>query len=72
MAVDARDRLWFVETGSQPNRLVGFNPKTAEFFSIMEIPSGGGTVRHMFFHAPTRTLWFGTDANTIARARLQE
>ena len=72
MAVDDRDRLWFVETGPDPNRLVGFDPKRGEFFSITEIPSGGGAVRHMFFHAPTRTLWFGTDANTIARARLPE
>ncbi|HVE78767.1 MAG TPA: hypothetical protein VNA89_07890 [Gemmatimonadaceae bacterium] len=69
MAVDDRDRLWFVETGKQPNRLVGFDPKTSEFFSTTDIaPSGGLTVRHMIFHAPTRALWFGTDANTIARA----
>jgi virginiamycin B lyase len=69
MAVDDRDRLWFVETGKQPNRLVGFDPKTSAFFGGTDIaPSGGLTVRHMVFHAPTRTLWFGTDANTIARA----
>ncbi|MGH7544950.1 MAG: virginiamycin B lyase family protein [Gemmatimonadota bacterium] len=70
MAVDDKDRLWFVETGPAPNRLVGFDPKTKEFFSVTEIPSGGGTVRHMVFHAPTRTLWFGTDENTIGRARV--
>jgi virginiamycin B lyase len=71
MAVDDRGRLWFVETGVQPNRLVGFDPRSTEFFSVTPIePSGGGTVRHMVFHAPTRTLWFGTDANTIARARV--
>jgi len=71
MAVDDRDRLWFVETGVQPNQLVGFDPKSGEFFSVTPIqPSGARTVRHMVFHQPTRTLWFGTDANTIARARL--
>jgi virginiamycin B lyase len=70
MAVDHRDRLWFVETRN-PNRLVGFNPATEEFFGITEIPSGGGTVRHMFFHEPLREIWFGTDANTIGRARLE-
>lgn len=30
--------------------------------------SGGLTIRHMIFDAPTRALWFGTDANTIGRA----
>ena len=69
MTVDDRDRLWFVETGVQPNHLVGFDPKTSEFFSVTPIQQSGGlTVRHMIFHRPTRTLWFGTDANTIARA----
>jgi len=70
MAADDRDRIWFVETGPDPNRLVGFDPRTGTFFSITEIPSRGGAVRHMFFHRPTRTLWFGTDTNTIGRARL--
>jgi len=68
MARDAQDRIWFVETGSRPNRLVGFDPATHLFFSITPIPSGGGTVRHMVYHAPTRSIWFGTDENTIGRA----
>ncbi len=68
MAIDYRDRLWFVETGSNPNRMVGFNPATKAFFGITAIPSGGGTVRHMSFHAPSRSIWFGTDAGTIGRA----
>ncbi|MGH7645336.1 MAG: lyase, partial [Gemmatimonadales bacterium] len=71
MTVDDRDRLWFVETGAQPSRLVGFDPKAAEFFSVTQIlPSGGGTVRHMIFHRPTSAIWFGTDANTIGRAKV--
>ncbi|MFU8855824.1 MAG: hypothetical protein ACNA8S_02340 [Deferrisomatales bacterium] len=70
MAADDRGRLWFVETGLRPNRLVGFDPATEEFFSFTEIPSGAGSVRHMFFHGKTRELWFGTDENTIGRARL--
>lgn len=70
MTVDDRDRLWFVETGPDPNRLVGFDPEAGSFFSLTEIPSGGGTVRHMVFHGPTRTIWFGTDANTIGRAQV--
>jgi virginiamycin B lyase len=71
MALDDKERIWFVETGPQPNQLVGFDPKTESWFSVTPIAkSGGGTVRHMYFHQPTRTLWFGTDANTIARARV--
>ncbi len=72
MAVDDRDRLWFVETGPQPNRFIGFDPRTGggEFFSVTEIESGAGTVRHMVFDAASRAIWFGTDANTIGRARI--
>jgi len=70
MASDDEGRLWFVETGPQPNRLVGFDPETARFTEPMEIDSGGGTVRHMVFDAATGALWFGTDANTIGRASL--
>jgi virginiamycin B lyase len=68
MTVDAEDRIWLVESGVSPNRLVGFDPRTGEFFSRTEIPSGGGTVRHMVFHEPSRAIWFGTDTNTIGRA----
>jgi virginiamycin B lyase len=70
MAVDDADRLWFVETGPDPNRFVGFDPAIEEFFSVTEIGSGGGSVRHMVFHPRTRTIWFGTDAGTVGRARL--
>ena len=71
MAQDDRGRLWLVETGVQPNLLVGFDPRTESWISITPIAeSGAKTVRHMVFHAPTRTLWFGTDANTIARAKV--
>lgn len=70
MASDAQGRVWFVETGVQPNQLVGFDPATQRFFSITPIlPSGGGTVRHMYYHPPTGDIWFGTDANTIGRAK---
>ena len=69
MAVDERDRLWLVETGVQPNRLVGFDSKTESWISETPIEkSGARTVRHMIYHQPTKTLWFGTDANTIGRA----
>ena len=70
MAMDEKGRPWFVETGPSPNRLVGFDPQTETFAWSAEIPSGGGSVRHMFFHAPDRTIWFGTDTGTIGRATL--
>jgi virginiamycin B lyase len=70
MAQDHLGRIWFVESGFQPNRFVGFDPASEVFFSIQELESGGGTVRHMFFHEPTRSVWFGTDTNTIGSARL--
>jgi virginiamycin B lyase len=70
MAADDRDRIWFVESGPEPNRLVGFDPAAERFFGITPLESGGGSVRHMVFHRPSRSLWFGTDANTLARAVL--
>lgn len=70
MAVDDEDRIWFVETGPKPNILVGFDPRTASYFSQDPIPSGAGTVRHMVFDAKTNSLWFGTDSNYLGRARL--
>lgn len=72
MAVDSKDRIWFVETGPQPNRFVGFDADTEEFFSSTEIESGGGVVRHMMYYPPTNTVWFATDANTLGRAELPE
>ncbi|MGH7502166.1 MAG: virginiamycin B lyase family protein [Longimicrobiales bacterium] len=70
MEVDDMDRLWFVESGIQPNTFVGFDPKTESFFSITPIPSGGGTVRHMYFEPTKREIWFGTDVGTIGKAVL--
>lgn len=71
MASDDRDRIWLVETGIQPNKIVGFDPKSETWISVTPISESGGlTVRHMIYHAPTHSLWFGTDANTIARARI--
>ncbi len=70
MTIDDQDRLWFVETGPEPNRLVGFDQKTQKFFSITEIKSGGGSVRHMVFHKSSRQIWFGTDRNTIGQAQV--
>ncbi|HEY7408833.1 MAG TPA: hypothetical protein VH638_11260 [Gemmatimonadaceae bacterium] len=73
MVVDERDRIWYVETGVAPNQLVGFDTKTKKVVSTTPIPSNGATrntVRHMIYHAPTNSIWFGTDAGTIGRAQL--
>ena len=69
LALDGRGRVWLAETGVQPNRLVGFDPATEKFFSINPITkSGAGSIRHMVYHPGTKSIWFGTDANTIGRA----
>ena len=72
MAVDADDRLWFVETGPKPNQFTGFDSKTESFIPGVAVPSGGGSVRHMFYQSEANEIWFGTDANTIGRARLPD
>ena len=73
MIADERDRIWYVESGVVPNQLVGFDTKTRKVVSTTPIPSNGATrntVRHMVYHAPTKSIWFGTDAGTLGRARL--
>ncbi|MBI1392170.1 MAG: lyase [Alphaproteobacteria bacterium] len=62
-AMDADGDVWLVETGVSPNRFVGFDPDTETFFGSADVPSGGGTIRHMHYHAPSGAVWFGTDTN---------
>jgi virginiamycin B lyase len=45
-----QDVLWYNESGTKPNTIVRFDPKT-ETFQTWVIPSGGGVVRNMM---PTR------------------
>ena len=71
MASDSDDTIWVVATGVQPNVFMGFNPETEEFFGAAEVPSGGGTVRHMHYHEPSGTVWFGADTNFVGRAVVQ-
>lgn len=68
-AKDDNDNLWIAEGGS-PNKLVGFNPKTEKFIDNTDIPNSQGAVRHMYFHPPSREIWFGEDSNFIARAKV--
>lgn len=60
---DDAGRLWFSETGPV-KRLVGFDPASEKFFAITPV---SGTIRHMMYHAPTGSMWFGTDANNLGR-----
>lgn len=70
MAIDDQGRVWVAETGSQPNKLVGFDPKAGHFFSNTVIPGDANTVRHMFFDRKTKQLWFGMDAGMIVKIDL--
>lgn len=72
VAIDAADRVWLVETGLQPNRFVGFDTDARQFISTVEVPSGAGTIRHMYYDEGTNAIWFGTDVNTVGRAALPE
>jgi virginiamycin B lyase len=69
MAVDEQDRLWVVETGVRPNRLVGFDPKSQRFFGHTNIGKDAvNAVRHMVYDPATRALWYGSDQGQLGRA----
>jgi virginiamycin B lyase len=70
MAHDEDDRIWFVETGPQPNLLVGFDPATETFFSVTPIEVARGSVRNMVFDPNRNSLWFATDSNYLVQAIL--
>lgn len=70
-ALDKQQRLWIAETGSSPNRLVGFDTRKAQFISTTDVPSGG-SIRHMYYHQATEDIWFGVDTGYISRAYLGE
>jgi len=72
MTADADGRVWFVETGVDPNLFWGFDSKTNRFFASKAVESGGGTIRHMVFDETRNEVWFGTDTNTIGKAELPE
>jgi virginiamycin B lyase len=70
LTADNKDRLWFSETGMQPVRIVGFDPRSKTFVPPIAVPSGGLNVRYAIYNGASNAIWFGTDANTIARAQL--
>lgn len=68
MTSDDQGRLWYVETGVRPNRMVAFDPASEEFVVNMAVGHDGpNTIRHMIYHPPTRSIWYGADANVIGR-----
>ena len=72
-AQDDKDRIWMVETGVQPNRMVAFDTKSKQWVANFPILSNGAernTVRHMTFNRATREIWFGTDAGTIGAVKV--
>jgi virginiamycin B lyase len=69
MAADHRGWIWLVESTVQPNRLVAFDPADERWAHVEVLASR--TVRHMVFDLDSRSLWFGTDANTVVRAALE-
>jgi len=72
MASDNEDRIWLVDGGISPNQFIGFDTQSSEFIGSTSIPSGGGTVRHMYFQDSANAIWFGTDTNYIGRALLPD
>lgn len=70
MAVDSLDRVWAVETGTQPSKLVGFDPKTERFISTTAVPSGGGSISGLRYDRASGQLWFATEKDTIGYAKV--
>lgn len=70
MAVDKNDRIWIVETGREPNTLIGFDTETESFLTQTDIPSGAGSVSHMHYYEAAGEIWFATETNYIGRAKV--
>lgn len=68
MTSDDQGRLWYVETGPRPNRMVGFDPATEQFVANRPVGiEGPNTIRHMVYDPATRSIWYGSDANMLGR-----
>jgi len=66
-AIAADNVFYYVETGPQPNRMIGLDAETGNFVYDKPIPDSGGAVRHMFYDAQRDAIWFGTDTNYMIR-----
>jgi virginiamycin B lyase len=70
MAIDDRKRVWFADTGAQPNRLMAFDSEAEKFVVDVQLRETRGAVRHMIFEPSARVLWFGTDTNELVRVHV--
>lgn len=66
-AIGADDVFYYVETGPQPNRMIGIDTRTGKFVYNEPVPESGGAVRHMFHDEERNAIWFGMDTNYIGR-----
>ena len=69
-AIDRNDRIWIALTGVSPNQIRVFDTNSKQFIANVEVPSGAGSIRYMYYHNASDEVWFGTDANTIGRVKL--
>jgi virginiamycin B lyase len=66
MTVDDADRVWYVETGVTPNRMVAFDSKTKKVVYNSAVPGEGrNAVRHMVFDPKTRQIIYAADNNFL-------
>lgn len=73
MATDDKDRIWVSENTSTGTRLIGYDPKTKQFFGATQVgKSSVNTIRHMYFDKKTGLLWYGTDQGTVGRAEVSK
>jgi virginiamycin B lyase len=67
LVADAQDRIWFSECARDAAHLVALDPATGRFVHRTPVSA---CIRHMVYHPSTGSIWFGTDAHNIGRARL--
>jgi virginiamycin B lyase len=71
LTVDDRDRVWFAETGKQPNHLVAFDTRSKTFVANQPVGNAAAnTIRYIIYRAPTHEIWYGSDLNMIGRVRV--
>jgi virginiamycin B lyase len=66
MTVDDADRVWYVETGVQPNRMVAFDTRQKKVVYNTAVPGPSpNSVRHMVFDPKTRQIIYAADNNFL-------
>ncbi len=64
---DGEGNFYYVETGPQPNRMIGIDTSNGNVIYSGPVPDSGGAIRHMFYDAANDAIWFGMDTNYIGR-----